>query len=67
MEKTVADPEGHLAVFRQQGRVKDKAAQELLQHGGPEVSANEARCRVKSKDTFNRNIGFTGGKQGPDL
>lgn len=48
MEKTVTHPERHLAVFCQQGHVKDKAAQELLQHGGPEVSANEVRCRDKS-------------------
>lgn len=48
MKKTVAHPERHLAVFCQQGHVKDKAAQELLQHGGPEVSENEVRCRDKS-------------------
>lgn len=47
MKKTVAHPERHLAVFRQQGHVKDKATQELLQHGGPEVSANEPRCTDK--------------------
>lgn len=48
VETAVAHPERHLAVFCQQGHVKDKTAQELLQHGGPEVSANEGRYTDKS-------------------
>lgn len=48
MGKNVAHPERHLAVFGQQGHIKDKATQELLQHGRPEVSEEEVRCRDKS-------------------
>lgn len=38
-EEIVAHPQRHLAVFSQQGHIKDEAAQELLQHGGTKVSA----------------------------
>lgn len=38
VKKIVAHPERHFAVISQQGHIKDKAAQELLQHGGPKVS-----------------------------
>lgn len=36
---TAAHPERHLAVIREQGHIKDEAAQELLQHGGAKVPA----------------------------
>lgn len=39
VKKTVAHPQRHFAVISQQGHIKDEASQELLQHGGPEVSA----------------------------
>lgn len=38
-KEIVAHPERHLAVISQQGHIKDKAAQELLQHGGTKVPA----------------------------
>lgn len=35
----VAHPERHFAVISEQGHIKDEAAEQLLQHGGPEVPA----------------------------
>lgn len=37
--KSVAHPERHFAVIGQQGHIKDKAVQELLQHRGAKVPA----------------------------
>lgn len=39
VKKSVAHPQRHFAVISQQGHIKDEASQELLQHGGPKVSA----------------------------
>lgn len=43
----VAHPERHFAVIGEQGHIKDEAAQELLQHGGPEVPAEQRGIEMK--------------------
>lgn len=40
-------PQRHLAVISQQGHIKDEAAQELLQHGGPQVPAEQSEGEIR--------------------
>lgn len=50
----VAHPERHLAVIGEQGHIEDEASQELLQHGRPEVPAEQRGIQVKR--LINQNI-----------
>lgn len=50
----VSHPERHFAVIGEQGHIKDEAAQELLQHGGPKVPAEQRGMEIKR--LFNREI-----------
>lgn len=54
MKTKVAHPERHFAVIGEQGHIKDEATQELLQHGGPEVPAEQRGIEIKR--LINQNI-----------